>query len=64
MLEMECRGLEFVEFKADGEWLCEGLESGTKFTGVELLEEEWFDYDEKTSEEVSMKDFKWEIRRS
>ncbi|KAF3136101.1 hypothetical protein TWF703_005746 [Orbilia oligospora] len=54
IIELECRGLEFVEFKPDGEWLCEGLESGTKFTGVELSDGEWFDYDEKAGEEVSI----------
>ncbi|RVD87859.1 uncharacterized protein DFL_002063 [Arthrobotrys flagrans] len=64
IVELECRGLEFVEFKPDGEWLCEGIESGTKFTGVELSEGEWFDYDEKAGEEVSIQRLNWEIRRT
>ncbi|KAF2152311.1 DUF866-domain-containing protein [Myriangium duriaei CBS 260.36] len=64
IIELDCRGLEFVEFKADGDWLATGAESGTKFTGIDLTEGEWFDYDEKTSEEVSIKDIKWEIRRA
>lgn len=63
VIEMECRGLEFVEFKPDGDWLCEGAESGTKFTGIDLSED-WFDYDEKTSEEVSITEIKWDIRRT
>lgn len=46
-----------------GEWIAKGLESGTKFEGVDLQEGEWFDYDEKVGEEVSVKDLKWEIRR-
>jgi hypothetical protein len=64
ILELDCRGLEFVEFKADGEWLAEGAESGTKFTGVDLSEGEWFEYDEKAGEEVSITGVKWEIRRA
>ncbi|KAM3424437.1 hypothetical protein BST61_g6441 [Cercospora zeina] len=50
-----CRGLEFVEFKADGEWKATGAESGTKFTGIDLTEGEWFDYDEKAGEEVTIR---------
>jgi hypothetical protein len=61
---LDCRGLEFVEFKAEGEWLATGIESGTKFSGIDFQEGEWFDYDEKAGEEVSIKDLKWEIRRS
>ena len=64
ILELDCRGLEFVDFKADGEWLAEGTESGTKFTAIDLSEGEWFEYDEKTSEEVSITGVKWEIRRA
>ncbi|KAF5004633.1 hypothetical protein FDECE_8871 [Fusarium decemcellulare] len=62
IIEFDCRGLEFTEFKAEGEWLAEGVESGTKFTGIELVDGEWFDYDEKTSEEVSINDIKWEVQ--
>ena len=47
-----------------GEWLAEGVETGTKFTGIELEEGEWFEYDEKSNEEVSINDIKWEVRRS
>ncbi|KAI9713095.1 MAG: hypothetical protein M1820_001080 [Bogoriella megaspora] len=64
VIEIDCRGLEFTEFKADGEWLAVGIESGTKFSDIDLSEGEWFDYDEKAGEEVSIKDIKWEIRRA
>jgi hypothetical protein len=47
-----------------GEWLAEGAETGTKFTGIDLEEGEWFEYDEKSNEEVSINEVKWEIRRS
>ena len=46
-----------------GEWLAEGIESGTKFTEIDLSEGEWFEYDEKAGDEVSIKDLKWDIRR-
>ncbi|KAF2743111.1 DUF866-domain-containing protein [Sporormia fimetaria CBS 119925] len=64
ILEFDCRGLEFTEFKADGDFLATGLESNTKFTGIDLSEGEWFDYDEKAGEEVSITNIKWEIRRA
>jgi len=64
VIEFDCRGLELIEFKAEGEWLAEGIDSGTKFTGIELLDGEWYDYDEKAGEEVSVKDIAWEIRRA
>jgi len=47
-----------------GEWMAKGLESPTKFALIDLQEGEWFDYDEKAGEEVSIKDLKWEIRRA
>ncbi|KAK3293224.1 uncharacterized protein B0H64DRAFT_208310 [Chaetomium fimeti] len=64
ILEFDCRGLEFTEFIPEGEWLVDGIESNTKFEGVELVEGEWFDYDEKAGEEVSIKDLKWDIVRA
>lgn len=83
VIEFDCRGLEFTEFKPEvrkrlkillymrlvnisvkGDWLATGLESGSKFTAIDLTEGEWFDYDEKAGEEVSIKDLKWEIRRN
>ena len=29
-----------------------------------MSEGEWFDYDEKAGDEVSVKDIKWEVRRA
>lgn len=46
-----------------GDWLADGIDSGTKFTGINLDEGEWFDYDEKAGEEVSVTDISWSIRR-
>ncbi|KAL8397294.1 hypothetical protein RB594_004133 [Gaeumannomyces avenae] len=64
ILEFDCRGLEFTEFKPEGNWMAEGAESGTKFTEIDLTEGEWFEYDEKAGDEVSIKDLKWDIQRS
>lgn len=47
-----------------GEWTAKGVDSSTRFTAVDLQEGEWFDYDEKSGEEVSIKDLKWEIKRA
>ncbi|KAN0119599.1 LSM domain containing protein [Hyaloscypha variabilis] len=51
ILEFDCRGLEFTEFKPEGEWLATGIESASKFVAIDLTEGEWFDYDEKAGEE-------------
>ncbi|KAK8145032.1 hypothetical protein MY1884_005095 [Beauveria asiatica] len=64
LIEFDCRGLEFTEFKAEGEWLADGIDSGSKFSGIELIDGEWYDYDEKAGEEVSIKDITWEISRA
>jgi len=64
IIEIDCRGLEFIEFKPDGEWLADGVESGTKFDGIDLAEGEWYEYDEKASAEVSIKELVWQIRRA
>ncbi len=47
-----------------GEWKARALEGPTSFSGIDLQEGEWFDYDEKAGEEVSIKDLKWEIVRA
>lgn len=40
------------------------MDSGSKFTGIDLTDGEWYDYDEKAGEEVSVKEIKWEIVRA
>jgi len=47
-----------------GAWKATGIESGTKFADIDLTDGEWFDYDDKAGEEVSVKDVRWEIRRA
>lgn len=53
-----------MTFSTQGEWTARGLESSTLFPSVDLQEGEWFDYDEKAAEEVSVREVKWEIRRA
>ncbi|KAK5148928.1 hypothetical protein LTR04_000314 [Oleoguttula sp. CCFEE 6159] len=64
IIQLDCRGLEFLEFKPEGDFQAEGLNSPTKFSSIDLSDGEWFDYDEKAGDEVSIKDLKWEIRRA
>lgn len=43
------RNYAFLKPPSQGTWKCIGIESGTRFTEVELEEGEWVDYDEKVS---------------
>jgi hypothetical protein len=54
----------FVLRGIQGEWEAKGIESPTKVPSIELGEGEWYDYDEKTGEEVSIKEVKWAIGRA
>lgn len=56
--------LQGLTNRFQGEWTAKGLESSTVFGGIDLQEGEWFDYDEKVGEEVSIREVKWSIRRA
>ncbi|KAJ5636357.1 uncharacterized protein N7484_009670 [Penicillium longicatenatum] len=62
IIEIDCRGLEFVDFQADGEWEAKGAETSTRFKEIDLMEGEWYDYDEKAGE-VSIKEITWTVGR-
>lgn len=47
-----------------GEWEAKGAESGTAFSGIDLSDGEWYDYDEKAGEEVSIKEISWSVGRA
>ena len=47
-----------------GEWQAKGAESSTVFSNVDLSENEWYDYDEKSGAEVSIKDVAFEVKRA
>lgn len=64
IIEFDSRGLELLEFLPEGEWLANGIQSGSQFTKIDLTEGEWFDYDECSGEEVSIIDLKWEISKN
>ena len=55
---------ELTQYCQKGEFKAKGLESNTPFAAIDLSEGEWYDYDDKANEEVSIKDIKWEIRRA
>ncbi len=40
------------------------MESSTAFTGIDLADGEWYDYDEKAGDEVAIKEIKWDIGRA
>lgn len=63
ILTIDCRGLEFLEFKPDGGWKAKGTDSGTPFEDIDLSED-WYDYDDKAGEEVSVKEAKWAVVRA
>jgi len=56
MITVECRGLEFVDFDPKGVWSCKGVDSGARFSEVDLETGEWTDYDEKSACPVSIMD--------
>jgi ribosomal protein L44E len=64
LLEIDARGVEFLEFLPEGRFMAVGSESGTKFDEVDLEDGEWYDYDDKAGAEVSVTECKWEISRS
>ncbi|KAF2861716.1 DUF866-domain-containing protein, partial [Piedraia hortae CBS 480.64] len=63
IISFDCRGIELLEFKPDGNWKAKGTESNTPFPEIDL-NDDWFDYDEKAAAEVSIKEVKWVIRKA
>nr|CAG4648989.1 EOG090X0HQJ [Polyphemus pediculus] len=54
IVKFDCRGMEPSDFSPRNGWCVEGLESGTKFTDVDITEKEWADYDEKAKTTVGI----------
>lgn len=61
MVEIDARGIDFVEFIPVGTFVCSAVESSTVFDDVELEDGEWYDYDEKGGNEVSITNVKWDF---
>lgn len=63
LLDIDSRGIDFISFIPDGKFKCQGAESNTKFADVDLEDNEWYDYDDKAGDEVSITDIHWEITK-
>lgn len=61
ILDIDSRGVEPTEFVPDGYFRCHGTESTTVFEEVDLSEGEWYDYDELSSNEVSITEVEWKV---
>ncbi|KAG0678443.1 hypothetical protein C6P40_000438 [Pichia californica] len=61
MLEIDARGYEIIEFIADSPFVCKGTDSDSEFKDVLLMETEWYDYDDKASQETSITDVQWHL---
>ncbi len=61
MLDIEPRGIEVTAFIPEGRFKCAGVDSGSKFSEVDLSEDEWYDYDDNAATEVSVTDVFWSI---
>ncbi|WKY13286.1 hypothetical protein Q1695_004250 [Nippostrongylus brasiliensis] len=57
MIQLDCRGLEPIEFDPRMGWTAVGTESGTVFEDIDLSEKVWADYDEKAAEATEINDF-------
>lgn len=63
MLEIDARGMDFRKFFLDGPFICDAVDSNEVFQGIDFDDGEWYDYDEKAGQEVSVTDFLWELTR-
>ncbi|GME69391.1 unnamed protein product [[Candida] boidinii] len=63
ILEIDARGLELIEFIPEGLFSCKGAETSTVFEEVDLSEGEWYDYDDRAGEEVSITEISWDISK-
>ncbi|CDK27175.1 unnamed protein product [Kuraishia capsulata CBS 1993] len=61
ILDIDSRGLEIVKFIPVGNFICSAVEGPTKFTEVDLSDNEWYDYDDNAGAEVSITDVKWDF---
>uniref|UniRef100_A0A0B7BW65 CXXC motif containing zinc binding protein n=1 Tax=Arion vulgaris TaxID=1028688 RepID=A0A0B7BW65_9EUPU len=50
----DCRGVSLSDFSPRVGWEVKGLESETIFSDTDLKEREWYDYDEKAGQPVSI----------
>lgn len=63
MATFECRGVELISFVPDGKFVASSTETDAIFV-FELENNEWFDYDEDASAEVSLTNLIWTLSKS
>eukprot|EP00112_Aurelia_sp_Birch-Aquarium-sp1_P000828 Seg1079.10 transcript_id=Seg1079.10/GoldUCD/mRNA.D3Y31 product="UPF0587 protein v1g245604" protein_id=Seg1079.10/GoldUCD/D3Y31 len=63
VVAFECRGMEPVDFSPRAGWIAKGAESTSQFE-IDLTEKEWYDFDEKTSNPVSIVDLQYRFSRA
>jgi len=61
LVGFECRGIEPIAWHPENEFVVQGV-SGQTWEDVDLSEKEWFEYDEKSGESVSVTDLDYEFR--
>ncbi|CAO3650444.1 unnamed protein product [Cunninghamella echinulata] len=59
----DVRGLEMVDFSPREPWSAKGTESGTPFEEIDLTEQEWADYDEKSNEPVGISNIEVQFKK-
>lgn len=62
MATFDCRGVDLAEFVPQGTFQAIG-EKGSKFE-VEFDDGEWYDFDEKASQEVSITETQWTLTKA
>lgn len=54
IVAFDCRGVEPIAFDARGGFFAVAINSGLKFSDIELQDNEWADYDEKDKQTVGV----------
>jgi len=57
----DCRGVNPIDFSPRVGWEAVGLESNSVFSDIDLNELEWYDYDDKAGESVSITEFRYKF---
>ncbi|XP_071516987.1 CXXC motif containing zinc binding protein isoform X2 [Panulirus ornatus] len=60
IIAFECRGMSVADFQFGGGWQCEGVDSKTRFTDLNL-DEEWCEYDEEANCPVGISELEHKI---
>ncbi|KAF4533503.1 hypothetical protein B566_EDAN000988 [Ephemera danica] len=58
IVSFECKGIEPVEYTFEDGWNVKALDQNTVFENVNLMSNDWMDYDTKSNMPVSISDLK------